>query len=55
MWPPSLGGDTTRLLLGGGECGHPHLVGILPDYCWVEVNVATLTWCGYYQIAAGLR
>ena len=30
MWSPSLVGDTTRfytLLLGWGECGHPHLLG----------------------------
>ena len=55
LWPPSLVGDTTRLLLGWGDSGHPHLLGILPDCCWVEVTPATLTCWGYYQIAAGLR
>ena len=55
IWPPSLVGDTTRWLLGWGESGHPHLLGILPDGCWVEVNLATLTCWGYYQMAAGLR
>ena len=55
IWPPSLVGDTTRLLLGWDESGHPHLLGTLPDCCWVEVNLATLTCWGHYQIAAGLR
>ena len=55
LWPPSLVGDTTRLLLGWGDSGHPHLLGILPDCCWVEVTPTTLTCWGYYQIAAGLR
>ena len=36
------GEDTTGLPLGGGESGHPHLLGIIPDCCWVEVNQATL-------------
>ena len=54
IWPPSLVGDTTRLLLGCCESGHPLLLGILPDYCWVAVNLATLSCWGYYQIAAGL-
>ena len=44
-----------RLLLGRGDSGHPHLLGILPDCCWVEVILVTLTCWGYYQIAAGLR
>ena len=55
IWPPSLVGDTTRLLLGWGESGHPPLLGTLPDCCWVEVNLATLPCWGHYQIAAGLR
>ena len=55
IWSPSLVGDTARLLLDWGESGHPHLLGILPDCCWVEVNMVTLTCWGYYQIAALLR
>ena len=62
IWPPSVVGDTIRLLallrlpLCWGESGHPQLLGILSD-CWhysdchcVEVNLATLSCWGYYQI-----
>ena len=53
--PPSLVGDPTGLQLGGGESGHLHLLGILPDCCWVEGNRATFTCWGSYHIAAGWR
>ena len=33
-----------RTLLFKVECRHKH------DCCWVEVNLATPTYCGYYQI-----
>ena len=55
MWSPSLGGNSTRLPGGGGESGHPHLVGILPDCQEVEVNLVTLTWWEFYQIARRWR
>ena len=44
-----------RMLLGGGESGHPHLLGMLPDCCWMEVSLVTITCWGCYQIAAGWR
>ena len=55
IWSPSLVWDTTRLLLDWGECGHPHLLEILPDCCFVEVNLVTLTCWGYCKIATRLR
>ena len=55
FWPPSLVGDTTRLWLGWGDSGHPHLLGTLPDCGWVEVILATLTCWGHYQTVAGMR
>ena len=53
--PSSLAGDTAGLPLCWGEYGHLHLLGILPDFRCVEVNMATLTCWAYCRIAAVLR
>ena len=55
IWPPSRVGNATRLLLSWGESGLPHVLGMLPDCYWVEVNLASLTCWECYQIATELR